>query len=139
MILRLPQAFVLDLDLRERALLDLLLSFLLWERLWISSWIRRASSARTALGQSLILAQVVSGLIEEALECLLQFIYRHLQIRRPISQFLEIRSTSDSDGEGSLSIIAPLAFCPDAEGADKAYKETSAIFLRRGFDEDGFK
>jgi hypothetical protein len=46
-------------------------------------------------------------------------IYRlQRQMRRPISQFLEIRSTSDSDGEGSLSIIAPLAFGCDSEGTE---------------------
>jgi hypothetical protein len=41
-----------------------------------------------------------------------------LQTRLPMSQFLEIRSTSDSDGDGSLSIIAPLPFDPEADGTE---------------------
>jgi hypothetical protein len=35
-----------------------------------------------------------------------------------MSQFLEIRSTSDSDGDGSFSIIAPLAFGKESEGTE---------------------
>ena len=83
---------------------------------WSSSWIWMASSARTALGHSLIRCQVISRLTSTWVD----FTHKpyHLQTLFPISQFLEIRSTSDSDGEGSLSIMAPLAFGPEAEGTE---------------------
>jgi hypothetical protein len=35
-----------------------------------------------------------------------------------MSQFLEIRSTSDSDGDGSFSPIAPLDFGEESDGTE---------------------
>ena len=56
-----------------------------------------------------------------------------------MSQFLEIRSTSDSDGDGSLSFIPPPDFSCDFERREEAGKETPAIFSWGGFDKNGFK
>jgi hypothetical protein len=76
-----------------------------------------ASSARTALGQYLsFFAQRVSGLTSTWVDFTHKFY--HLQTLFPISQFLEIRSTSDSDGDGSFSSIAPLSFDCDFEGRE---------------------
>jgi hypothetical protein len=55
-----------------------------------------------------------------------------------MSQFLEIRSTSDSEESGSLTFFSGYAD-PDFDGGKEAYKEISAIFFRRGLDEDGFE
>ena len=77
-----------------------------------------ASSARTALGHPLILDQVVSGLTSTLGILPTQLVYQR-QTRLPISQFLEIRSTSDSDGDACLSSMAPLAdFGCEAEGTE---------------------
>lgn len=101
---------------------------------------RMAISARTALGHFLILCQRDSGLIARSSWGLpLTHLSYQLHIRLPISQFLKIRSASDSDGDACLSSIAPLDFGSEAEGGKEAYKEISAIFLRRGSDEDCFE
>jgi hypothetical protein len=60
------------------------------------------------------------------------------QTRLPMSQFLKIRSTSDSEESGNLTFFVGYADS-DFEGGKEAYKEISAIFLRRGLDEDCFE
>jgi len=55
-----------------------------------------------------------------------------------MSQFLKIRSTSDSEESGSLTFFSGYAD-PELEGGKEAYKEISAIFFRRGLDEDSFE
>jgi hypothetical protein len=73
-----------------------------------------ANSARTALGHFLILAQVVSG----STATLGFSIFYQQHFLRPISQFLKIRSTSDSEGSGNLSIMAPLDFGCESDGTE---------------------
>ena len=91
-------------------------AFWLGERLPMAPWIRKAGSARTVLGHHLIRFQVVLGLTSTWVDST-QKLY-HPQTLFPMSQFLEIRSTSDSDGDGCLSFIAPLDFGEDSEGTE---------------------
>jgi hypothetical protein len=95
-----------------------------------SRWRAKTPSARTALGHCLIS-------LRKACWSIATWGYQR-QTRLPISQRLKICSTSDSEESGSLTFFSGYAD-PDFEGGKEAYKEISAIFFRRGLDEDGFE